>query len=100
MERESEKIPKKEFYPLVISMSAVFLAILEFFVVRGPNLNLWIPVGTYIFLDVAILFALVYSFTIKNRPLQIFSILFSAFLFVLMSGLIYILLIAIGIGGA
>ena len=94
---EPQKESKKDVYPILLTLILLVLSLVIFFIVRGPNLNLWVPISLYGLIDFGFLVALIWGAFSKNIVVKVFSILGNATFMVGMSAFVYLLLLAQGI---
>jgi len=88
---------KKEFISIRLTLVLLLAAIAVFLFVRGPNLNLWIPISFYLLIDIGLLASLLIGVQSNNKSIKLFSILSNITFMIPISVWIYFLLLANGI---
>lgn len=88
---------KKEFISISLTLVLLLAAIAVFLFVRGPNLNLWIPIRFYLLIDIGLLASLLIGVQSNNKSIKLFSILSNITFMIPISVWIYFLLLANGI---
>ncbi len=88
---------KKEFISISLTLVLFLAAIAVFLFVRGPNLNLWIPVSLYLLIDIGLLASLLIGVQSNNKSIKLFSILSNITVMIPISVWVYFLLLANGI---
>ncbi len=89
----------KEFYPIILTLVLFLVALFIFFVLRFPNINLWIPIFIYILIDIGFIVSLILGVKSKNITVKVFSILSNITFMIPLSILIFLLMLANGISG-
>lgn len=93
---QKQKI-KKEFLSIGLTLVLFLAAIAVFLFVRGPNLNLWIPISFYLLIDIGLLVSLLIGVHSNHKSIKLFSILSNITVMIPISVWIYFLLLANGI---
>lgn len=88
---------KKEFISISLTLVLFLAAIAVFLFVRGPNLNLWIPISLYLLIDIGLLVSLLIGVQSNNKSIKLFSILSNITVMIPISVWVYFLLLANGI---
>lgn len=88
---------KKEFISISLTLVLFLAAMAVFLFVRGPNLNLWIPISLYLLIDIGLLVSLLIGVQSNNKSIKLFSILSNITVMIPISVWVYFLLLANGI---
>ncbi|WP_211655522.1 hypothetical protein [Planococcus alpniumensis] len=89
---------QNEAKPIILTMilPVVALAILLIFR-QFPNTNLWISIVLYLLIDIGFLVAMFLGIRTKKIPIILFSVLANGVFFLVLSGFIFLLMVANGI---
>ncbi|GLC88498.1 hypothetical protein [Lysinibacillus piscis] len=87
----------KEFHPIILTLALFFVALVIFFVVRFPNINLWMLIFLYAFIDIGFIVAFILGVKSKNRTVKVVSIFSNIACMIPTSIWLFLLLLANGI---
>lgn len=86
---------KKTIKPIILTMVLLIAALLVFFIPRlFPGTSLWVGIILFFIIDVGFIVAFVLGMKSKQRSVKVFSIIINGLLFIFLSAIIYLLLLA------
>lgn len=89
---------KKEVQPIILTAILVVAALAILLIVRQfPNTNLWISIVLYLLIDIGFLIAMFLGVRTKKMPIILFSMFANSVFFLVLSGFIFLLMLANGI---
>lgn len=85
----------KTIKPIILTMVLLIAALLVFFIPRlFPGTSLWVGIILFFIIDVGFIVAFVLGMKSKQRSVKVFSIIINGLLFIFLSAIIYLLLLA------
>ncbi|UNL84539.1 hypothetical protein [Priestia koreensis] len=98
MSSNSYEVNKKETLPLLITVILIGMGVAAFFL-RGPDMNLWIPIWIYAVVDLGFVITFVWSFFTKVKSMKWFTVFLNVLCLGLTTTLLFFLLLAVGLSG-